>query len=304
MSYNIATLNLCLGLPNKKNLVKEIIINKKIDILCLQETELRINFDHNLLSFPGVNYESEINDTCSRVGVYINSNIDYTRRNDLEGLNSHLVILDIEGHKKLRIINIYRPFNPQNTVPPREFFVYQMELIRIASNNNTVVLGDFNLDLNKKGLQNYPFTSYFECLDNALERINMVQLVDFPTWSRQVNGVARVLLALDHVYASDPTLLTNLSGIKPIFGDHCMVQFKYAAGRPVVKTTIKRNWMRYEKELLLEELREVDWNIASDGVQGCWNEIENILIKIVDKLARYKNSKTTPLSKPKSSRVI
>ena len=57
MSYNIATLNLCLGLPNKKNLVKEIIINEKIDILCLQETELRINFDHNLLSFPGVNYE-------------------------------------------------------------------------------------------------------------------------------------------------------------------------------------------------------------------------------------------------------
>jgi hypothetical protein len=194
--------------------------------------------------------------------------------------------LDIEGHKKL------------NTTPPKEFFVYQMELIRIASNNNTVVLGDFNLDLNKKGLQNYPFASYFECLDNAFERINVVQLVDFTTWSRQVSGVVRVSV-LDHVYASDPTLLTNLSGIKPIFGDHCMVQFKYAAGRPVVKTTIKINWMRYEKELLLELLREVDWNIASDGVQGCWNKIENKLIKIVDKLAPLQEFKNNSSIKTK-----
>ena len=38
MDYKIATLSLCLGLSNKKNLVKEIIINEKIDILCLQET--------------------------------------------------------------------------------------------------------------------------------------------------------------------------------------------------------------------------------------------------------------------------
>jgi exonuclease III len=100
MDYKIVTLNLCLGLQNKKNLVKEIFINEKIDILCLQETELQINLDHNQLSFPGACYESEINDLCSMVGVYINSNINYTHRFDLEGRNSHLVIMDIEGHKK------------------------------------------------------------------------------------------------------------------------------------------------------------------------------------------------------------
>ncbi len=64
----------------------------------------------------------------------------------------------------------------------------------------------------------------------------MVQLVDFTTWSRHVNGVVRES-TLDHVYASDPTLLTNLSDLKPIFGNHCMVHFKYTAGRSVVKTT-------------------------------------------------------------------
>jgi exonuclease III len=146
MDYKIATLNLCLGLPNKKKVVKEIIINEKINILCLQETELQIHLDHNLLSFLGANYESKNNNICSRVGVYINFNINYTRQINLEGHNSHLVIMDIEGHKKLRIINIYRPFNPQNAIPPKEFFVHQMELIRIASTNKTIVLGDFNLE--------------------------------------------------------------------------------------------------------------------------------------------------------------
>ena len=92
MGFKIVTLNLCLGLPNKKNIVKEMFITEKLDILCLQETELEINLDHNLLDFPGVNYESENNQICSRVGTYIKTSINYIRRRDLEGLNSHLVI--------------------------------------------------------------------------------------------------------------------------------------------------------------------------------------------------------------------
>ena len=49
MEIKIATLNLCLGLQNKKNLIKETILNEKINILCMQETEINKNLDHNLL---------------------------------------------------------------------------------------------------------------------------------------------------------------------------------------------------------------------------------------------------------------
>ena len=69
MDFKIATLNLCLGLMNKKNLIKNLIIESNIDILCLQETELQIYFDHNLMSFPGYNFEAENNDHLIRVGV-------------------------------------------------------------------------------------------------------------------------------------------------------------------------------------------------------------------------------------------
>ena len=58
MEFKIATINLCLGLQNKKNLIKETILNEKINLLCMQETELNQNLDHNLLLFPGFSIET------------------------------------------------------------------------------------------------------------------------------------------------------------------------------------------------------------------------------------------------------
>ena len=57
MDIKIGTLNLSQGLQLKKNIVKETIIFNKIDILCMQETEINPNLDHNLLSFPGYGVE-------------------------------------------------------------------------------------------------------------------------------------------------------------------------------------------------------------------------------------------------------
>jgi hypothetical protein len=45
MVLKISTLNLCLGLPNKKNLVKTMLLKEKINVLCLQDTELTHNLE-------------------------------------------------------------------------------------------------------------------------------------------------------------------------------------------------------------------------------------------------------------------
>jgi hypothetical protein len=150
MPIKIVTLNLCLGLCNKKEIVKNIIQDEKIDILCPQEKEIVINIDHNLMSFLGYLYESESNAIKSTVGCYVNSNLSYVRRLDLEGNDSHLVILDVKTIKELRIINIYRCFNPQNNINPLDFFRYQVDSIHSTFTNNTIFMGDLNLDWNKK----------------------------------------------------------------------------------------------------------------------------------------------------------
>ena len=107
MSLKIATLNLCLGLKNKKYLVKNLLEEKNIDILCMQETQINYNIDHSLLSFPGYIIETEKNSLTSRSGMYINNRVMYTRRQDLEGQDSHLVIIDLVGIHACRVINLY-----------------------------------------------------------------------------------------------------------------------------------------------------------------------------------------------------
>ena len=49
----IANLNLCLGLKGKKDLVKDILIANKIDILAMQEIEIEPGFDEKTLNIPG-----------------------------------------------------------------------------------------------------------------------------------------------------------------------------------------------------------------------------------------------------------
>ena len=56
MNINIGTLNLCLGLKNIKDEVKRLVTTKKLDILCLQETELESNFPTDILSFKGYDF--------------------------------------------------------------------------------------------------------------------------------------------------------------------------------------------------------------------------------------------------------
>ena len=139
MNTKIATLNLCLSLKNKKEEIKRIIGENNIDILCLQETEIERDYETENLKINDYRLEMENNSLKSRTGVYVRDTIDYERRTDLEGQDKHLVILDLLGEKKMRIINLYRTFNPQNGATPRGYFLEQLALIRLAFTKDTIM---------------------------------------------------------------------------------------------------------------------------------------------------------------------
>ena len=70
-SIKLATLNLCLGLKAKKDLVKELLTENKIDILVMQETEIEPDFNQKNLGIPGYTLEMENCKFKKRCGVYI-----------------------------------------------------------------------------------------------------------------------------------------------------------------------------------------------------------------------------------------
>jgi hypothetical protein len=283
MVLKIATWNLCLGLINKKFQVKQTLLAEQIDVCCMQETEIKDNYPVELLTFPGYTIEVESNDVKSRVGFYINDQIKFTRRKDLEGMNSNLIIIDIIQNKPVRLINIYRSFRPQDNVTPREKFKYQLGLVKNAMNLSTILVGDFNIDYNKKFDVNYVHKNLFADFDETLSNFGLAQLINFPTWSRLVENTLKSSI-LDHLYSTDCTQISNINSIKPTFGDHMLVSFEIKLSKNPPINCIKRDWRKYSKENLSSALSMLDWNINIENVQEYWNVFENMLIDVVDEI--------------------
>ena len=107
----IGSLNLCLGLKHKKDLVKSLMLEHAIDILCMQETEIENGYDAENLKINGYNLELEKNTIKSRTGMYIKNCVKYIRRVELEGIDVHMVIIELPDCNSNKLMNIYRSFN-------------------------------------------------------------------------------------------------------------------------------------------------------------------------------------------------
>ena len=146
-----------------------------------------------------------------------------------------------------------------------------------------LIAGDSNLDDSKRYAPDYRYKHLFEHQNVLFDQHNLMQLIDFPTWSRVVNNVMKNSI-LDHVYVQDPTFVTNINSISPLIGDHKMLILDIMSHSEPLKIYVKRNWQLYSKLSLLEEISQVEFNIETDDVQSTWNNFENILLPIVDKL--------------------
>ena len=204
--------------------MKDILLQNQIAVLWLQETEIEKTFDKNLLRIPGFNLELENNSSLSLVGYYISNELNYKQNLALEGVDSNLIIIDIEGTNPTRIINLYRSFNPQNGVSQRGKFKYQVSLIRKSFVNKTILQGDFNLDYGKKHCINYANRNLFEDFEESLSELYLIQLVNCATWSRIVNDSYKESL-LDHIYVTDPTISKSITTVRPCFGDHLLMGY-------------------------------------------------------------------------------
>ena len=127
------------------------------------------------------------------------------------------------------------------------------------------------------------------------EPLGLVQLVEFETWRRIVNGTLRTSI-LDHVYTDDMTIIEDLTPIETIVGDHSLITMKLRntiKDPPII--TYRRNWSKYSKAKLIEELSSQNCNMQwqMEDVQSNWNKIEEVLIKVSDIVApisEFKNN--------------
>ena len=124
----IGTWNLCLGLPNKKDIVTRYLKENNVDVCCLQETEVQLDFPENILNCCGYNLELENNDVKKRTGIYIAQGIDYIRRKEYEKSGFHIVIIDLIRSLPIIIICVYCSFRPTG-ISPIKFFDTQLGIL-------------------------------------------------------------------------------------------------------------------------------------------------------------------------------
>ena len=52
-------------------------------------------------------------------------------------------------------------------------------------------MGDFNLDYSLKNNVDYRYANMFGDFNDVFENYNLIQMVEFPTWSRIITNVLR-----------------------------------------------------------------------------------------------------------------
>ena len=118
---------------------------------------------------------------------------------------------------------MYRSFHPPDGLSATDFFVGLLETISHAICRNCFVKGDFNLQGRNNLNQITPICFLpLNTLKNFAAKLNLIQVVDFNTWSRIINGNRKQPL-LDHVYLNNHEIFESVHFKNPIFGDHVLV---------------------------------------------------------------------------------
>ena len=122
---------------------------------------------------------------------------------------------------------------------------------------------------------------------------NLIQIIDFDTWSRVINGTKKESL-IDHIYVNDINSVSNVKFEVPTFGDHVLAIAELNLSiKHENKNHIVRNWKDYSigtiNNTLLSLFGTYDSCNSSTPVQSHWNSLENLLIKAIDGLAPLEN---------------
>ena len=107
-------------------------------------------------------------------------------------------------------------------------------------------MGDFNLDGGMNIRPDYSNKLLLNHLRDFSIESDLIQVVDFNTWSRTINGNKKESL-LDHIYVNDILSVNSVYSDTPILGDHLLVMVKLYlnATESNNKSSLTRNWSKY-----------------------------------------------------------
>ncbi len=266
------------------------------NILGLCETFLHADINDNMLQVK--NYRFERKDREHKKGggilVYVNNNIQYRRRLDLEVTDIESIWLEINGlYCKSFLINfIYRPPNSHQTWI--DLYDKQLE-IADSSNIGFHLIGDFNINYSPESGK-YNNTKWAD----LTTKYGLEQLIKSPTRISKNNSTL-----IDHLYTNMINHVTEWCVSHLSLSDHFPVCFTHSITDKLPKyapnshTVIQyRSFKKFEKEafqaeLMFSGLDEIDsLSNSNDALKRFYEILNGILSKhapVKDKRVKREN---------------
>ena len=204
------------GLVNKIDLIRYLLSNNNIDVLCFNETFCDSSISDNEISIDNLRVERK--DRTRHGGglaIYISDKIFYTRRYDLESLDLEMICIQITlpFQKSMYVISIYR--SPSCDVSFFEKLEARLESICSSGSSidEILVFGDFNCDYSK-----LKYTRLFHKLDYLTSSYNFIQLIDI--FTRVTKNSASII---DLAFTTRTSKIVEHGCIMTSLSDHYMV---------------------------------------------------------------------------------
>ncbi len=149
-------------------------------------------------------------------------------------------------------------------------------------------MGDINFDYNKRTDVSYHLRKLYDKWLNLEEASQLVQLVDFTTWTRTCQGQLKQS-TLDQVLTNNHSLIDSVEEGNAATSDHVPVIITLTVCKEKAEPANiwARDWKNYSPELLQERLAGVDWNINCTGVQDYNDEMEQKIMTVLEDIIPF-----------------
>ena len=269
----ISSWNINRGLLKKQSQIEEYLHDHNIDILALQETDLKYYDDKSPFIIPGfVTFSNLVKsiDSKTRLLIIAKENLKLSLRNDLMSNNFCSIWLEVMAKKRVIIGAFYREWNDgsnDKSIPHQQenlnVFLNQIESAANVKTKAVVVLGDMNIDLNKVKNHNYPLRTLYQNLESCLAEQGLVNIEvgDTYTASRSRKDGTTITSALDHLYISDLSILKQCEAINNGMSDHnpikAILQLRDFDERS--ELLIKRSFKNFDQASFNQDLASQGW---------------------------------------------
>ena len=224
-----------------------------------------------------------------RTIMYVKDTLSYRRHLDLEKAESHIILLSFTK-KGFGLASIYRTYKLTHKSTYEDALEEQISVLEsfMKEQESVIIAGDINFDYNRRTDPSYHLRRLYDKWLSLEEVSQLVQLVDFKTWSRTCQGQLKQS-TLDHVLTNNHSLIESVEEGSAATSDHVPVIITLTVckekGQPAIIWA--RDWKNYSPEILEERLSAVDWNITCTGVQDYNDELEQKIMTVLEKIIPF-----------------